>query len=156
VQDYNITLNFLGPLDRLRTNYTSDPALPPVDIIHLLAFGKTTAQSAATAAPATLGAESVIANGLSSQVSSRIEKLAGISQLQIDPSLGGNNSNPGARVAIQQRLTSTILFTFATDLTDTQDAVVQVKYQTRGRLSLSLTRDEYGSLAIEAKIRKKF
>jgi translocation and assembly module TamB len=156
VQDYNITLNFLGPLDRLRTNYTSDPALPPVDIIHLLAFGKTTAQSAATATPAALGAESAIANGLTSQVSSRLEKLAGISQLQIDPSLGGDNSNPGARVAVQQRLTSTILFTFATDLTNTQNGTVQLKYQTRGRLSLSLTRDEYGSYAIEAKIRKRF
>lgn len=156
VQDYNITLNFLGPLDRLRTNYASDPALPPVDIIHLLAFGKTTAQSAATATPAALGAESAIANGLTSQVSSRLEKLAGISQLQIDPSLGGDNSNPGARVAIQQRLTSTILFTFASDLTNTQNETVQLKYQTRGRLSLSVTRDEYGSFAIEAKIRKRF
>ena len=156
VEDYTITLNFSGPLDSLRTNYMSDPALPPVDIIHLLAFGKTTAQSAATATPAALGAESAIASGLTSQVSGRIEKLAGISQLQIDPSLGGNNSNPGARLAIQERLTSTILFTFATDLTDTQDEVVQVKYQTRGRLSLSVTRDEYGSFAIEAKIRKKF
>jgi translocation and assembly module TamB len=156
VQQYNITLNFVGPLDRLRTNYTADPALPPVDIIHLLAFGKTTEQAAATATPAALGAESALANGLTSQVSSRIEKLAGISQLQIDPSLGGNNSNPGARLAIQQRLTSSLLFTFATDLTDTQNEVAQLKYQTRGRLSLSLTRDEYGSFAIEAKIRKKF
>jgi translocation and assembly module TamB len=156
VEQYNITLNVLGPLDRLRTNYTADPALPPVDIIQLLAFGKTTAESAATATPAALGAESAIANGLTSQVSSRIEKLAGISQLQIDPSLAGINSNPGARLAIQQRLTSSILFTFATDLTDTQNAVVQVKYQTRGRLSVSVTRDEYGSFAIEGKIRKKF
>jgi hypothetical protein len=37
-----------------------------------------------------------------------------------------------------------------------QNEVVQVKYQRRGRLSLSSTRDEYGSFAIEAKIRKKF
>jgi translocation and assembly module TamB len=153
VQQYNITLNFIGSLDRLRTNYTSDPALPPVDIIHLLAFGKTTAQSSATATPASVGAESVIANGL---VSNQLEKLTGISQLQIDPSLGGNNNNPGARVAIQQRVSSNILFTFATDLTDTQNAVVQVKYQTRGRLAFSLTRDEYGSYAIEIKTRKTF
>jgi translocation and assembly module TamB len=156
VQDYNITLNFIGPLDRLRTNYTSDPALPPVNIIYLLAFGKTTAPSAATATPASVGAESVIANGLSSQVTNRLEKLTGISQLQIDPSLSGNNSNPGARVAIQQRVTSSILFTFATDLTNTQNEVVQLKYQTRGRLSISLTRDEYGSYAIELKTRKTF
>src|SRR5205085_9757925 len=72
VQDYNITLNFLGPLDRLRTNYMSDPALPPVDIIHLLAFGQTRAQSAATATPAALGSESAIANGLASQVTSQV------------------------------------------------------------------------------------
>jgi translocation and assembly module TamB len=156
VEQYNLTLNFVGPLDLLRTNYTSDPALPPVDIINLLAFGKTTGESAATSTPATLGAEGVIANGLTGQVSSRIEKLAGISQLQIDPSLGGDNSNPGARVAIQQRLTSNILFTFATDLTNTQNETAQLKYQTKGRLALSLTRDEYGSFAIEAKIRKKF
>jgi translocation and assembly module TamB len=156
VQQYNITLNFIGPLDRLRTNYTSDPALPPVDIIHLLAFGSTTAESAAAATPASLGAESVIANELGSRVSSQIEKLTGISQLQIDPSLGGNNYNSGARVAIQQRVTSKILFTFATDLADTQNAVVQLKYQTGGRLSFSLTRDEYGSYAIEIKTRKTF
>jgi translocation and assembly module TamB len=156
VENYNVTLNFIGPLDRLRTNYTSDPALPPVDIIHLLAFGKTTAESAATATPASLGAESVIANGLASQVSNQIEKLTGISQLQIDPSLGANNSDPGARLAIQQRVTSNILFTFATDLTGTQNEVVQVKYQTKGRLSISLTRDEYGSYAIEIKTRKTF
>jgi len=156
VEDYNITLNFVGTLDRLRTNYTSDPALPPVDIIHLLAFGKTTEEAAATATPAAMGAESVIANGLAGQVSNRIEKLTGISQLQIDPSLGGNNSDPGARLAIQERLTSNILFTFATDLTNTQNEVVQVKYQTRGRLSFSLTRDEYGSYSIQVKTHKSF
>ena len=156
VEDYNITLNFVGTLDRLRTNYTSDPVLPPVDIIHLLAFGKTTEQSAATATPASLGAESVIANGLASQVSNRIEKLTGISQIEIDPSLGGNNSDPGARLAIQERVSSNILFTFATDLTNTQNEVVQVRYQTRGSLSFSLTRDEYGSYAIQVKTHKSF
>ncbi len=156
VQNYDITLNFLGPLDRLRTNYTSDPALPPVDIIHLLAFGTTTAEAAATATPASLGAESLVANQLAGQVSNRLEKLTGISQLELDPSLGGNNSDPGARVAIQERVASNILLTFATDLTDTQNEVVQVKYQTRGRLSFTLTRDEYGSYALEIKTRKTF
>jgi translocation and assembly module TamB len=156
VENYDIALNFLGPLDRLRTNYTSDPALPPVDIIHLLAFGTTTAEAAATATPASLGAESLVANQLAGQVGNRLEKLTGISQLQLDPSLGGNNSDPGARVAIQERVASNILFTFATDLTNTQNEVVQVKYQTRGRLSFTLTRDEYGSYALEIKTRKTF
>lgn len=157
VENYDITLNFLGPLDRMRTNYTSDPALPPVDIIHLLAYGNTTAEAAATSASASVGAESVIANQLANkEVSNRLQKLTGISQLQLDPSLGGNNSDPGARVAIQERVASNILFTFATDLTNTQNEVVQVKYQTRGRLSFTLTRDEYGSYALEIKTRNTF
>jgi hypothetical protein len=29
-----------GPIDQLRTNYSSDPSLPAADIINLLAFGK--------------------------------------------------------------------------------------------------------------------
>lgn len=156
VEDYNITLNFVGTLDRLRTNYTSDPALPPVDIIHLLTSGKTTEEAAATHTPAAMGAESAIAGQLVGQVSNRIEKLTGISELQIDPSLGGSNSDPGARLAIQERLTSSILFTFATDLTNTQNEVVQVRYQPRGRFSFSLTRDEYGSYAIQVKTHKSF
>src|SRR2546421_2968897 len=45
-----------GPVDHLVTTYTSDPALPPVDIINLLDFGKTTEAAAATpSAPGTLG-----------------------------------------------------------------------------------------------------
>ena len=47
VEQYNITLNLSGPMDRLRTNYTSEPSLPPADIVHLLAFGKTSEEAAA-------------------------------------------------------------------------------------------------------------
>src|SRR5262249_46387806 len=42
ISDYNISLRLEGPLDRLRTNYSSDPSLPPADIINLIAFGTTT------------------------------------------------------------------------------------------------------------------
>src|SRR5581483_7415505 len=42
VNQYDISLLLMGPLDRLRTHYVSDPPLPPVDIINLLARGQTT------------------------------------------------------------------------------------------------------------------
>ena len=78
IKQYNINMRFRGPLDRIHTNYTSDPALPSADIIHLLAFGNT--EEAANAAPAqssTLGAESLIASQVSSQVTSRVAEGAG-------------------------------------------------------------------------------
>jgi len=93
VDQYNITMNFQGPVDRLHTTYTSDPALPPADIINLLAFGKTTEASAANSTPGTLGAESAVASQVTSQISNRIEKIAGISHLSIDPNLGGSQGN---------------------------------------------------------------
>ena len=69
-------MRFRGPLDRLQTNYTSDPALPPADIIHLLAFGNT--EEAANAAPSqstTQSAESLVASQVSGQVTSRLQKV---------------------------------------------------------------------------------
>jgi len=38
VKRYNIQLLFRGPIDQLRTTYSSEPPLPPADIINLLVF----------------------------------------------------------------------------------------------------------------------
>ncbi|HUO61504.1 MAG TPA: translocation/assembly module TamB domain-containing protein [Candidatus Acidoferrales bacterium] len=157
INEYSIDMRFQGPVDRLQTAYTSDPALPPVDIINLLAFGKTTeatAQSPST--PSTLGAESALASGLSSGVTSRVEKIAGISQLTIDPTLGGNNQNPGARIAVQQRVTGNLFVTYATDLTETQRQQIQVEYRLSRKWSVSGTRDQNGGLGFDARIHKEF
>jgi translocation and assembly module TamB len=157
VQQYNLNLNLVGPIERLRTTYTSEPPLPPVDIINLLAFGKTTEAAAASpSTPAGLGAERVLAQGLSSQVSGRVEKLAGLSQLSIDPLIGGNQRNPGARLAIQRRVTKNLLLTFATDVTSTEGQTVQVEYQFSRRWSASAVRDQNGGFAVDAKMHKTF
>ncbi|MCU1340912.1 MAG: hypothetical protein JWN92_335 [Candidatus Acidoferrum typicum] len=157
VQQYNITLNFVGPLDRLRTNYTSDPPLPPADIINLVAFGQTSAQAATSpSTPATVGAESVLAQGAASQLSGKLEKLAGISQLTIDPLAANSQSNLGTQVAVQQRVTGNILLTFSTDVTSTQNQAIRVQYQVKKNLSVSVLRDQYFGYAAEMRIHKTF
>jgi translocation and assembly module TamB len=157
INQYNINLRFQGPIDRLTTVYTSDPALPPVDIINLLAFGKTTeASSASASAPGSLGAESVLASGVAGQVTGQVEKLAGISHLSIDPVLAGSGQNPGARVAIQQRVTSNLYVTFATDVTQTQRQEVQIQYKINQRWSVSGNRDQNGGFGFDARLHKTF
>jgi translocation and assembly module TamB len=158
INDYNITLGLSGPVDRLQTTYTSDPALPPVDIINLIALGKTTEAASATPSPTTsLGAQSVLASGISSQVSGKIAKLAGVSQLQIDPGIGSDNGqNAGARIAIQQRVTSNLLVTFATDVTSTQRQAIQVEYKLNPKWSVSGTRDQNGGFGLNGRYRKDF
>jgi translocation and assembly module TamB len=154
INQYNLSLTFLGPLDKMQTSYVSDPPLPTADIINLIARGQTTQQAAAS--PSNLGASSLLAQGAASQVSGGVQKLAGLSSLSIDPTLGGNNSNPGARIAMQKRVTNDFLFTFATDVTSTQREIIQGEYKLNKRWSASVTRDENGGFAVDGKYRKRY
>ena len=154
INQYNLSLTFVGPLDKMQTSYVSDPQLSTADIINLIARGQTTEQ--ASASPSNLGASSLLAQGAASQVSGGVQKLAGLSSLSIDPTLGGNNSNPGARVAMQKRVTSGFLFTFATDVTSTQREIIQGEYKFNKRWSASVTRDENGGFAVDGKYHKRY
>ncbi|HXT23820.1 MAG TPA: translocation/assembly module TamB domain-containing protein [Candidatus Eisenbacteria bacterium] len=154
INQYNLSLTFRGPLDKMQTSYISDPPLPTADIINLIARGQTTQQAAAS--PSNFGASSLLAQGAASQVSGGVQKLAGLSSLSIDPTLGGNNSDPGARIAMQKRVTNNFLFTFATDVTSTQRELIQGEYQFNKRWSASVTRDENGGFAVDGKYRKRF
>ncbi|MGA9507281.1 MAG: translocation/assembly module TamB domain-containing protein [Candidatus Sulfotelmatobacter sp.] len=151
VEQYKLTLTLRGPFDKLTTSYTSDPPLATADIINLIANGQTT-QEAAAAGQST---DSIIASQVAGQVTGGIQHLAGISALQIDPLLGGNQ-NPSARVAIQQRVTKNFLFTFSTDLSQPGSEIVQGDYRINKRWSMSVTRDEVGGISVDGKYHTKF
>ena len=159
IQQYRIAMHFRGPLDRLRTDYTSDPALAQADIIHLIAFGNT--EEAANAAPAqstTLGAESLIASQVTSQVTSRLQKTLGVSQISVDPQLGSTvgTQQQGARLTVRQRVTSKLFVTFSTDVTTTQYSAVQLQYQLNRKWSLSGVRDQNGGFSVDGRYHKDF
>src|SRR6202040_3744342 len=156
IEQYNITINFSGPIDRLKTTYTSDPSLPPIDIINLLAFGQTTAERASNATvPTSLAAQSVLAQGVASQFAKGVQNLAGISQLTIDPT-AGTSQNPGSQVAIQQRVTGTILLTFATDVTSKLTQTIQVQYQPKQHWKIAVIRDQYDGYGVDVRYHKVF
>ncbi|HXN64333.1 MAG TPA: translocation/assembly module TamB domain-containing protein [Candidatus Acidoferrales bacterium] len=157
VDQYNITMNFIGPIDELRTSYASTPALPPADIINLLAFGKTMEEQATSpSVPTSLGAESVLAQGVGSVVSSRVQNFAGLSQFSISPAFGGDQTDPGARIALQQHITGNLIFSFSTDLTDTQQEVIGLEYRTQKKVGFSVVRDEYGGYALTIRFHKDY
>ncbi|HEX4602539.1 MAG TPA: translocation/assembly module TamB domain-containing protein, partial [Candidatus Angelobacter sp.] len=64
--------------------------------------------------------------------------------------------NPGARVAIQQRVTSNLLVTFATDITSTQRQAIQVEYKFNPKWSVSGTRNQNGGFGVDGRYRKDF
>ena len=158
IQQYNIDLRFQGPVDKMRTQYSSDPALPEADIIHLLAFGNTTEASAQDATPANQAAESLVASQVSSQLTGRVSKIAGISQLSINPVLANSSSQgpPGANITIQQRVTGNLFVTFSTNVASTQSQTIQGQYQVSPRVAFSATRDPNGGFAFDALIKKSW
>jgi translocation and assembly module TamB len=158
VQQFNVQMHFWGPIDHLHTNYSSDPALPPSDIISLIAFGKTQEESAANPnPPGNLAAEQAVASQVSSLVTSRVEKVAGLSQLSVDPLLGSNQGeSPGARITVQQRMTGKIFVTFSTDVTETQNSTIKLEYHQSPRVSYSGTRDQNGGFGFDRRIHKEW
>ena len=150
IEQYKLTLTMRCPLDKLTTSYVSDPPLATADVINLVARGKTT-QESATSGQST---DSMIASQAASQVSSGVQKLTGISNLRIDPTLGGNN--PSARIGIQQRVTKDLLFSFSTDVTQPGSEVIQGEYQINRRWSVSVSTDELGGFSIDGRYHKRF
>ena len=157
IEQYDISLIFQGSMERLTTTYTSEPPLPPADIINLLAFGKTSEASGGNpAALGNLGAQSVLVQGLSSAVSSRVEKFAGLSYFSIDPALGGSNQNSAARIIIQERVTNNLVVTYSTDVTSIQRQAIQLEYRFNPRWSVSGVRDQNGGFGATASYRTTF
>jgi hypothetical protein len=138
----------------MRTNYISDPPLPTADVINLLARGQTLEQAEAT--PSNFGASSLVAQGVASQLSTGVQKLAGLSSFSIDPTLGGNDPNPGARIALQKKVTKNFFFTFASDVTSAQRELIQGEYKLTKRWSTTVTRDENGGFAVDGKYHTTF
>lgn len=157
IDQYNIGINIQGPVERLQTSFNSDPALPPADIINLIARGQTIEQQAAAPSQSlSNGAQSLLAQQVGSQISSRVAKFAGLSHVSIDPALGNDNQNPGARIAIQQRVTSNLYVTFATDVTSTQRQAIELEYQLNRKWSVSGVRDQNGGYGVDAHYKKDF
>lgn len=159
IQQYNIHLRFNGPVDQLHTNYTSDPSLPTANIINLLAFGQTTEASAANPmTPTNQAAMGLVASQVSSQITSRVAKIAGISQLSINPVLAGGSIQGPSRavITIQQRVTGNLFVTFATNVATTQNQVIMGQYNVSPRVSFSVTRDQNGGVAFDTLFKKKW
>lgn len=157
IEQYTINLNLTGPVDRLQTNYTSDPPLPPADIIHLLAFGNTNEEAASQPSQgAAMGAESVLAQQAGSKVAGSLENLTGISQLTIDPLATSSSGQPGQQISLQERVTGSLLFTFSTNVTTTQGQAVELQYDLNRRVSVTGLRDQNGGYSIVLRLHKVF
>jgi len=159
VRDVDISLGFHGPVDHLTVTYRSDPPLPTSDIIALLALGRAP-QDAVLSQQTTPNLTESASNALLSQaadalVSSRMQRLFGVSRIKIDPQVGGLESNPIARVTLEQQVSDKVTLTYITNVTQSAQQVIQIEVHVNKRVSVLGTRDQNGIVGFDLKIRQR-
>jgi translocation and assembly module TamB len=162
IQQYEVTLDFTGPASRLALSYRADPPLPSSDIISLLALGQTGEESGlrgtSGASTPQLGATTLLSEAISSQLGSRVERLFGVTSFRVDPFLGGPTSiqTSAARVTIEEQVSRNLAVTYVSNVSSTQEQVIQIEYDISRTLSVVALRDENGTFGLDFIIRKRY
>jgi len=168
IQQYEITLNFSGPANKLSLSYRSDPPLPSNDIVTLLALGQTSSEAevrsggtGAGSASVGTGASALLSEAISSQLGSRLERLFGITRFRVDPGLAGVGStgseqNSAARITVEQQIARDLTITYVSNVSSTQQQIIQVEYNVNRQVSVVALRDQNGTFGIDVKIKKRF
>jgi translocation and assembly module TamB len=159
VRDYDITIGLHGTLERLNTTYRSDPPLSSDDIISLLAFGKTQTENAMGAAsspsPGQGASGALLSAALNQTLTNRVSKIFGSSSIRINPSVGGVDNDPNARLTIDQQVSNNITLTYITNLARSAQEVIQFEYNINSEYTLEGIRDENGVVSFDLLIRKR-
>jgi len=164
VRDYDITLGLHGPINRLTPSYRSDPPLSSSDIISLLALGRTAAESANPAMMGTAhyqpavsesASSAFIGQALNATVSSRVQKLFGVSRLKIDPNVGEALNAGLARVTVEQQASKNLTITYITNLNQSAQQIIQLEYNLNKDVSIIGVRDQTGVVSFDMLFRKR-
>jgi translocation and assembly module TamB len=156
-QGVDVTLGVAGPINNLQLSYRSDPPLSFEQIVQLLATNTTPADPNVAAnqpvAPqqsfTQMGESAVLGQAVANPLASRVQRVFGLSQFKIDPSVAGNNGQPSARVTLQQKIANNITFTYITDVTQTNSEIVRVQWDLTPKLSALGLRDYNGNVSIQ-------
>ena len=159
VRDYDITIGLHGTIERLNTTYRSDPPLSTDNIVSLLAFGKTQTEQALGGTPSPGFTESasgaLLTSALNQAVGSRVSRLFGSSTIRINPSLGGPENDPNARLTLEQQVSKNVTFIYITNLARSAQEVIQFEYNINADYTLEGIRDENGVVSFDLLIRKR-
>ena len=131
-------------------------------------LGQTSAESevrsggtGAGASSAGTGASQLLSEAISSQLGGRLERLFGITRLRVDPGLGGVGSTgseqyAGARITVEQQIAHNLTITYVSNVSSTQQQVIQIEYNVNRNVSVVALRDYNGTFGIDVKIKKRF
>jgi translocation and assembly module TamB len=160
----DVMLTVSGPLNKLNLTPRSDPPLQFNEIVALLATGRApTSDPALLAAQSTtpqswqqMGASALLGQAISSPVAGRLQRFFGVSNLRIDPTLPGLETNPQARLTLEQQVTPDLTFTYITNVTTSNPQVVRVEWSFSKQWSAVALREENGLFGLDFFYKRRF
>ena len=165
VRDYDITVGINGDASKpngLTAKWQSEPPLPEADVIALLALGRTTEESAALQSSGTSSLSSEASNllinqALNSAVSSRVQRLFGVSRIKVDPQGLTSTTNVvrGPQVTLEQQVASKLTITYSANVSTASQQIIQVEYNVTRNISIIALRDQNGVVSFDIRLRKQ-
>ena len=165
VRDYDITVQFRGDAsvpNGLKVTWQSEPQLPEADVIALLTLGRTHEESANAASSGGFGfggeASNLLINqALNSTVNSRLQRLFGASRVKIDPQGLASETAlvRGPQVTVEQQVVSNLTLTYSTNVSVSNQQIIQVEYNLTRTISIVALRDWNGVVSFDFKIRRR-
>ena len=164
VRNYDLDLTVTGTPDRLNVNYRSEPPLPKSDIIALLALGRTSEESEQLQQQSGQNVFSdeatamIINQAINQTVSSRMQKLFGVSRIKIDPQGLATETNPTARgpqITIEQEFANNLSLTYSTNVSQSSQQIIQGEYFFTRDISALGSRDQNGVVSFDLRIRRR-
>jgi len=160
VENYDVTVGAHGLLSNLKPVYRSEPPLTEADIFSLLALGRTAEEAQVYQQQNSLGGDpttnAVLGGALTATVGNRVGRLFGSGNVKIDPSFVGTLGTSAARITVEQPLGRNLIVTYATNVNQTAQQLIQLQVNLTDSVSVVATRDESGVFSTVLKIRKRY
>ena len=68
----------------------------------------------------------------------------------------GSGQSVAARVTVEQQVTRDLTVTYVSNVSSTQQQVIQVEYNVNRNISIVALRDQNGTFGVDIKIKKRF
>lgn len=155
VRSYEVLLQLDGTLDRLQVEVASDPPLPELDVMALVAGGRPLARQARPALPGSsdegrLDAEAFLYGQAASALTDRFNNLFGFDKFRVDPLSEGGDSVSSVRVTVGKRLSKDLFVTYSRDPSTTEEDILEAEWQVSPLLMLVFTQNGDGSFSMDA------
>ena len=165
MRDYDITVQFRGDAsvpNGLKVTWQSEPQLPEADVIALLTLGRTHEESASAGSNGAFGfggeASNLLINqALNSTINSRLQRLFGASRVKIDPQGLASETAVvrGPQVTVEQQVANNLTLTYSTNVSVSNQQIIQVEYNLTRTISIVALRDWNGVVSFDFKIRRR-